>query len=86
MNEKLLMDGSIQIYSGIQSTEEGSNFLAKTIPAAAILNAGISYKLSVPWKLWFKANNILNNTYQRWAEYPSLGVQINAGVVYSFHN
>lgn len=85
MNDKLLMDGSIQVMSGIQSTLEGSNFLAISIPTAAILNAGISYKLSIPWKLWLKANNILNNTYQRWAEYPSLGVQINAGVVYSFH-
>jgi hypothetical protein len=85
MNDKLLMDGSVQVMSGIQSTQEGSSFLAKTIPTAAIINAGISYKLSIPWKLWLKANNILNNTYQRWAEYPSLGVQINAGVVYSFH-
>jgi hypothetical protein len=85
LNDKFLMDGLVQVMSGIQNTQEGSNFIAKTIPTAAVLNAGISYKLSIPWKLWLKANNILNNTYQRWAEYPSLGVQINAGVVYSFH-
>jgi hypothetical protein len=49
------------------------------------LNAGLSYKLSIPWKVWVKSSNLLNSQYQRWAEYPALGVQINAGVVYSFY-
>ena len=84
-NKKLLFDGSFQFMSGIESVAEGSSYLAQTLKPITLLNAGVSYKLSLPWKVWVKTNNLLNTQYQRWAEYPSLGVQINAGVVYSFY-
>ena len=84
-NKNLLFDGSFHLMSGIESVAEGSNYIAKTLKPITLLNAGLSYKLSIPWKVWVKSTNLLNTTYQRWAEYPALGVQINAGVVYSFY-
>jgi len=84
-SQKLLFDGSFNFLSGIKSSTEGANYIAQTLKPVSLLNVGLSYKLSIPWKLWIQSSNLLNSQYQRWADYPSLGVQINAGVVYSFH-
>lgn len=84
-NKYLLFDGSFDFMSGIESLSEGSSYLAQTLKPITLLNAGLSYKLSIPWKVWVKTTNLFNTPYQRWGEYPSLGVQINAGVVYSFY-
>ena len=84
-NKKLLIDGSLNFMSGIEAVKEGYSYVSKTLNPITLLNAGLSYKLSIPWKVWVKSSNLLNSQYQRWAEYPSLGVQINAGVVYSFY-
>jgi outer membrane receptor for ferrienterochelin and colicin len=84
-NKKLLLDGSLNFMSGIEAISEGYSYIAKTLSPITLLNAGLSYKLSIPWKVWVKSTNLLNSQYQRWADYPALGVQINAGVVYSFY-
>jgi len=51
-----------------------------------VLNAGFTYKLTHNWSIWGKGENLLDKPYERWADYPSLGLQIIAGVVYSFRN
>ena len=84
-NKKLLIDGSLNFMSGIEAITEGASYVPKTLNPITLLNAGLSYKLSIPWKIWVKSSNLLNSQYQRWADYPALGVQINAGVVYSFY-
>jgi hypothetical protein len=84
-NKKLLLDGSLNFMSGIEAVTEGYSYVSKTLNPITLLNAGLSYKLSIPWKVWVKSSNLLNSQYQRWADYPALGVQINAGVVYSFY-
>ena len=84
-NKKLLIDGSLNFMSGIEAITEGSSYVSKTLNPITLLNAGLSYKLSIPWKIWVKSSNLLNSQYQRWGDYPALGVQINAGVVYSFY-
>jgi len=50
-----------------------------------VLNASFHYQLTQHLSAWAKAENLLDKKYQRWAEYPSLGVQLMAGIVYSFH-
>ena len=49
-----------------------------------VLNAGFSYKLSSAWSVWARGENLLDKPYERWANYPSLGAQITAGIIYSF--
>ena len=83
-SENLLFDGSANLLSGIESPSENASYIGNTLKSALILNAGLQYKISKPWMVWVKANNLLSKQYQRWGDYPSLGVQINAGVVYSF--
>jgi len=40
--------------------------------------------LTSNWSTWVKGENLLDRPYERWLDYPSLGVQILGGVVYSF--
>ncbi|MEY4459667.1 MAG: hypothetical protein RIT38_887, partial [Bacteroidota bacterium] len=49
-----------------------------------VLNAGMQYLISNHWTFWAKGENLLNQQYQRWANYPSLGVQFIAGIQYKF--
>jgi hypothetical protein len=46
------------------------------------LNAGAEFKLLPKMDLWMQFNNILNQKYQRWNQYPVLGFQVLGGVVF----
>jgi hypothetical protein len=48
------------------------------------LNAGIDFAVSKRFGLWLDCNNILNDQYERWNQYPVLGFNILGGIVFSF--
>ena len=48
------------------------------------LNAGVEYQLTNQFSVWLNANNILNNDYQRYLNYPVHGIQIMGGLTYKF--
>jgi outer membrane receptor protein involved in Fe transport len=48
------------------------------------LNAHVGYKYSERLTFYLKANNITNQAYQRWLNYPVQGFQIMAGANYKF--
>ena len=81
-NEKLSIDGGLQFWSGahFSTLTNGSSTTQSTL----LLNAALNYKLSPKWNAWVKGENLLDKPYERWADYPSLGVQLMAGIVYSF--
>jgi hypothetical protein len=82
-NKKWSFDGGVDYWSGAAFTSDKN--VAFDAANTFILNAGFSYKFTNLWKLWAKGENLLDKPYQRWAEYPSLGIQLIGGVVYSFH-
>ena len=57
---------------------------AKKLNAVADLNFGAEFSVMPKLNIWLQMNNLLNSTYQRWNQYPVLGTQVLAGVVYSF--
>ncbi len=61
-----------------------STLQAKKLNAVADLNFGAEFSVMPRLNLWLQMNNLLNSTYQRWNQYPVLGTQVLAGVVYSF--
>jgi hypothetical protein len=68
---------------------DGSAYKTKTINTGKLdpafdLNAGAEFAFLPRWKAWLQFNNILNNKYERWKQYPVLGFNMLAGVVYSF--
>jgi len=82
-SKKWSINGAMQYWSGASFLNEASN--AYDLNKALVLNASFNYQLTPHLKAWAKGENLLNKKYQRWAEYPSLGVQLIAGIVYSFH-
>jgi hypothetical protein len=50
---------------------------------AADINTQFVYKIHPSWQIWTRFNNLLNQTYQRWNQYPVYGMNFMAGVVFS---
>jgi len=82
-SKKWSINGAMQYWSGASFENEANN--AYDLNKAVVLNASFNYQLTTHLKAWAKGENLLDKKYQRWAEYPSLGVQLIAGIVYSFH-
>lgn len=57
---------------------------AKRLSPAADLNLGVEFVVLPKLNAWIQMNNILNNVYQRWNQYPVFGFNVLGGVVYSF--
>ena len=81
-NNKFQLNGDLQYFTGPALYNEIA--LPYDLDNALVLNASMSYKLTPRFTAWVKADNLLDKPYQRWSNYPSLGVQFIAGVVYSF--
>ncbi len=82
-NHRWTFDGGFNYMSGANFSNDKN--LPFNVNNALVLNAGFTYQLSPVWKAWAKGENLLDKPYQRWADYPSLGLQLITGVVYSFH-
>jgi len=82
-SKKWSIDGGMQYWSGASFENDAGK--AYDLNNTLVLNASFNYQLTTHLKAWAKGENLLDKKYQRWAEYPSLGVQLIAGIVYSFH-
>jgi hypothetical protein len=81
-SKKLLLNGGVQYWSGATLYNEST--LPYDLNNALNINAELHYNLTSKWNIWIKGDNLLDKPYERWADYPSLGVQFIAGIVYSF--
>ena len=68
---------------------DGPQYLRKdgsrgNLSSAMDLSAGLEFKIVSNLKLWAQFNNMLNNQYQRWNQYPVYGFNFLGGVVFSF--
>ena len=66
--------------------DPGGNTLNSTINLDGFLdlNAGVEYQLTNQFSVWLNVNNILNNDYQRYLNYPVHGIQVMGGLTYKF--
>ena len=67
----------------------GSMYKTGSIPPSRLspgldLNIGGEFYVQKNGRIWLQMNNLFNNTYQRWNQYPVFGFNVMAGVVYSF--
>jgi hypothetical protein len=81
-NKKLQLDASGQFWTGSKTSTGLGN--AYQLNNTFVLNAGMQYAISEHWTFWGKGENLLDQQYQRWANYPSLGIQFVAGIQYKF--
>ncbi len=54
------------------------------LKGALDLNAGLEFKITKNLNLWTQFNNITNQEYQRWNQYPVYGFNFVGGIVFSF--
>ena len=67
------------------------SFLSSTVESTRVsldsyfdLNAHVGYKINDQLSVFAKANNIANQDYQRWLNFPVQGIQFLAGATYQF--
>jgi hypothetical protein len=81
-NKSIQFDASGQFWTGAKTSSGLGN--AYQLNNTFVLNAGMQYAISNRWTFWGKGENLLDQQYQRWANYPSLGVQLVAGIQFKF--
>ncbi len=82
-----------QLAKGVTLTSDafvwdGATFKTKTgttkLKVVADINVGAQFKIAKNIAIWAAANNISNNTYQRWRNYETLGANYLGGIRYTF--
>jgi outer membrane receptor protein involved in Fe transport len=58
--------------------------VAKTLESYFDVNAHVGFKYSDRLTAFLRANNITNQNYQKWLNYPVQGLQVVLGVNYKF--
>jgi len=61
-----------------------SSPITMTLESYFDANAHLGYRINDKWSAYVKANNIANQDYQRWLNYPVQGIQFLAGATYKF--
>lgn len=80
--KKLLFSADLYALSG-SFYPDGTGRSRKT-KGVFDVNAGASYQINNQFNVWFDANNLLNSHYERWNNYPSLGLNILGGIMIKF--
>jgi hypothetical protein len=55
-----------------------------TLKSGTDLSAGVELMINKRFSAWLDVNNIFNNKYQRWLNYPVYGLNILGGVTFKF--
>jgi len=68
---------------------DGTRYQTKEVPNGKLdpafdLNAGAEFSILPQFNVWVQFNNVFNDKYERWKQYPVLGFNMLVGVVYSF--
>jgi hypothetical protein len=78
----LLLKADVYFWDG--TNYRGKDMQTYKLDPAFDLNVGAEFSFLPQWKAWMQFNNLFNNKYQRWNQYPVLGFNMLLGVVYSF--
>jgi len=79
----LLSQGGAKAYDVIEYQFSGA-IKVVSLKSALNLNAKLRYFISKPLSVYVEANNALNNKYPIYYMYPARGIQVSAGVSWSF--
>lgn len=78
----LWLKGDLFAWGGPQYLKkDGDN---ERLNGAFDLNAGLEFKITRNINLWMQFNNLFNQEYQRWSQYPVYGFNFVGGIVFSF--
>ncbi|MCC8360575.1 TonB-dependent receptor [Salinimicrobium sediminilitoris] len=71
--------GTFDFTSGIPVVEENV-----TLDSYVDLNANLGYRFNDRLSIFARGHNLLGDNYEKWADYPVLGLQVMAGATYKF--
>ena len=83
MFDKILLTVDLLSQGGAKTLGIQANTVV-TLKSALNLNAKLRYFISKPLSVYVEANNALNNQYPIYQFYPARGVQVSAGLSWSF--
>jgi hypothetical protein len=83
--EKYTIDAAIFLFGkAFYKDFRGNEIITGDLPSSLDLNAGFTYQHNRYFSSFLKLNNILNQKYERWHNYPLQGFQVMAGLGFSF--
>ncbi|MGI8950005.1 MAG: hypothetical protein ACR2FN_00325 [Chitinophagaceae bacterium] len=78
----VLLKSDVFFWDGAQYRNKSLE--SQKLSPAVDLNAGVEFPILPKFNFWIQFNNILNDRYERWNQYPVLGFNAVVGVRYSF--
>lgn len=79
---KLNIGAGVTIYDKMFANNADGTY--RKLPMIVDLNANISYTVIPRLNLFVQANNLLNQRYQLWNQYPSYGINVLGGIRFKF--
>ncbi len=79
--DKLTAKADLLLFSAPWKTTKGNSDKGE---GGIDLSLGGEFDLTNKLKLWLQFNNLFNDQYQRWNQYPVLGFQAQGGVIFKF--
>ena len=76
-DQELFVDSSLNI--------PVSTFTTKTLDSYFDANVTLGYRFSDRLSFFVKGNNLAGETYEKWSDYPVLGLQVMGGATYKFN-
>lgn len=64
--------------------QNGVNEVKVTLDSYIDLNANLGYRFNEQLSAFVRGRNLLGETYERWHDFPVMGLQVMAGVTYKF--
>jgi hypothetical protein len=80
--KSLLIKGDLNAFGGAPYLLK--NNVSNTLSGGSDLSIGAEFVINKKFSAWLDFNNLLNNKYQRWYNYPVYGLNALIGVIYKF--
>lgn len=78
----LLLKSDLYIFGGGNAIVKGNNIYP--FKGGFDISAGAEYKINKQFSAWLDVNNILNDRYERWHNYPVYGLNLLGGIIIHF--
>jgi hypothetical protein len=80
--DRLLLKGDFYFFNGGRYITKPN--ISMPLSGGTDLSAGAEYKINKQFSAWINVNNILNDKYERWHNYPVYGLNLSGGVLINF--
>ncbi len=80
--KNLMIKGDVYIFGGGKYFDKEDKTLS--LKGGTDLSLGAEYKINKQLSAWVQGNNLLNDKYKRWDNYPVYGINLLAGILIKF--